>query len=333
MSQYRRILVIASARLQRTPALDRGIELALATGAHLDLVLFDYHLGIAAMSALQPAAMLFAKTRYLAAGDGWLVDAAAYAADRGLKVKTQLIWGEPILDHIVDHVLHESYDLVVKDVSPDPRVAHQRLSTLDRALARLCPASLLLVRKSLHKRPERIVAAVDPGRSDHNTVGLDERVVREALALGYQCDATVHLAHVLCGMPEGVAVGAWYSEELVAEAYEAMHNRQREDYLHFAETHNVHADCRHLLSGDPASELVHFATNNQVDVVVLGAIYRKGFKRLLLGSTAERVLEDACCDVLVVKPDDFNQTLAHHYRLESADELLQHQLGQPENAH
>ena len=37
----------------------------------------------------------------------------------------------------------------------------------------------------------------------------------------------------------------------------------------------------------------------------LGAISRTGIKRLLIGNTAERVIDDLNCDVLVVKPQDF----------------------------
>jgi hypothetical protein len=37
----------------------------------------------------------------------------------------------------------------------------------------------------------------------------------------------------------------------------------------------------------------------------MGAISRSGLKRLLIGNTAERILDDLRCDVLVVKPPKF----------------------------
>jgi universal stress protein E len=41
------------------------------------------------------------------------------------------------------------------------------------------------------------------------------------------------------------------------------------------------------------------------DIVVMGAVSRSGLKRLFIGNTAERVVDDLGCDVLVVKPRQF----------------------------
>jgi hypothetical protein len=40
-------------------------------------------------------------------------------------------------------------------------------------------------------------------------------------------------------------------------------------------------------------------------IVVMGAISRSGYKRLLIGNTAERILDDLTCDILVIKPANF----------------------------
>ena len=56
-----------------------------------------------------------------------------------------------------------------------------------------------------------------------------------------------------------------------------------------------------LLEGDPAEEIVAYAADAKVDVIVMGTHGRSGVERLLMGSVAERVLRDAHCSVLVVK--------------------------------
>ena len=56
-----------------------------------------------------------------------------------------------------------------------------------------------------------------------------------------------------------------------------------------------------LLDGDPAGEIVRYAADAAVDVIVLGAHGRTGVERLLMGSVAEKVMRDAPCSVLVVK--------------------------------
>ena len=55
------------------------------------------------------------------------------------------------------------------------------------------------------------------------------------------------------------------------------------------------------LQGDPATEIVRFARDAGVDVIVMGTHGRTGLERLLMGSVAEKVLRDAPCSVLVVK--------------------------------
>jgi nucleotide-binding universal stress UspA family protein len=56
-----------------------------------------------------------------------------------------------------------------------------------------------------------------------------------------------------------------------------------------------------FLEGDAAGEIVRYATDAAVDVIVLGTHGRTGVERLLMGSVAEKVMRDAPCSVLVVK--------------------------------
>jgi nucleotide-binding universal stress UspA family protein len=57
----------------------------------------------------------------------------------------------------------------------------------------------------------------------------------------------------------------------------------------------------HLLVGNPAEEIVLFAEDHQVDLIVIGCHGRTGAKRLLMGSVAEAVVRKAACPVLTIK--------------------------------
>jgi nucleotide-binding universal stress UspA family protein len=54
-------------------------------------------------------------------------------------------------------------------------------------------------------------------------------------------------------------------------------------------------------SGVADAEIVTCARDEQVDLIVIGTHGFSGFKHLLLGSTAERVVRDAPCPVLTVR--------------------------------
>ncbi|WP_151525070.1 universal stress protein [Serinicoccus kebangsaanensis] len=54
--------------------------------------------------------------------------------------------------------------------------------------------------------------------------------------------------------------------------------------------------------GNPADELLATARQLEVDVIVIGLRRRSATGKFLFGSTAQRVLLEADCDVLAVKP-------------------------------
>lgn len=56
-----------------------------------------------------------------------------------------------------------------------------------------------------------------------------------------------------------------------------------------------------VLPGDAATEIALRARERGFDLVVLGTHGRKGLKRWVLGSVAERVVREAPCAVLVVR--------------------------------
>jgi nucleotide-binding universal stress UspA family protein len=58
----------------------------------------------------------------------------------------------------------------------------------------------------------------------------------------------------------------------------------------------------HALRGDAASTIVGLAEDIEADLVIVGTHGRRGLKRLLLGSTAEKVMREAGCPVLVMRP-------------------------------
>jgi nucleotide-binding universal stress UspA family protein len=56
-----------------------------------------------------------------------------------------------------------------------------------------------------------------------------------------------------------------------------------------------------LLQGDPAIEIVRYAADAGIDVIVIGTHGRTGRARQDMGSVAEKVMREAPCSVLVVK--------------------------------
>ncbi len=60
-----------------------------------------------------------------------------------------------------------------------------------------------------------------------------------------------------------------------------------------------------IRAGKPYMEILRFAWQNDVDLVVMGSHGYTGVKHMLIGSQTEKVVRRAHCMVLTIKPDDF----------------------------
>lgn len=62
-------------------------------------------------------------------------------------------------------------------------------------------------------------------------------------------------------------------------------------------------DVRHIQRGnDVAEDLIESAIESRADLIVIGLRRRSAVGKLILGSNAQRILLDAPCHVLAVKP-------------------------------
>ncbi len=74
------------------------------------------------------------------------------------------------------------------------------------------------------------------------------------------------------------------------------------DIAHAAQQAGIHTETMSLV-GKPHVVIVETAKDKGVDLIVMGAYGNTGLKRLLMGSTTEKVVELAGCAVLVAKKD------------------------------
>jgi len=56
-----------------------------------------------------------------------------------------------------------------------------------------------------------------------------------------------------------------------------------------------------VLKGIPYEEIIKFAGNEKIDIIVIGTYGRSGIDRFIFGSTAERVVRRAPCAVITVR--------------------------------
>jgi nucleotide-binding universal stress UspA family protein len=174
-------------------------------------------------------------------------------------------------------------------------VTHELLHTLDRPLLVVREHGRQALDASRnHLKLEKIVAACD--------FSADARLAMDyASSLAQEFQAELCLFHAL----EPVAYHDLTSrtKTLSMDLEKALHTaiEERLSALVDSET-KTWAKVRHAISaGKPPAEIVAFAEAEQADLIVVGSRGIGPVSRLLLGSTAERVVGLASCPVLVVR--------------------------------
>jgi nucleotide-binding universal stress UspA family protein len=57
-----------------------------------------------------------------------------------------------------------------------------------------------------------------------------------------------------------------------------------------------------ITKGKPFLEIIRFAKDTDIDLIIIGTHGRSGFEHIIFGSTAEKVVRKAPCPVLSVRP-------------------------------
>ncbi len=74
--------------------------------------------------------------------------------------------------------------------------------------------------------------------------------------------------------------------------------------------YGIGAQRVHLTVGRPTETLVEFTRDIGASLVVMGAVSKGALELLLIGNTAEKVLDDLSCDILVVKSEPLEARVA-----------------------
>jgi nucleotide-binding universal stress UspA family protein len=136
--------------------------------------------------------------------------------------------------------------------------------------------------------------------------------VRQGSVLAAAFDASLHLLHIATAPFSEPWAGYTPGAEFV-HIVRRLDAEGRQQLETMARSTGLRAEQVVLATawGDPADEILKYAREHAVDLVVCGTHGRRGFDRLIMGSVAERVLRLAPCPVLTVhgSPAVARQTL------------------------
>jgi nucleotide-binding universal stress UspA family protein len=142
----------------------------------------------------------------------------------------------------------------------------------------------------------KILVPVDFSRHSLETL-------RYATTLRNYFAASYVLLHVVAaGEAEAFATLGGESDEVQSRrAAEALAELEREAERRRQDVPSLELTCR-VVVGVPFKEICRLAEEENFQLIVIGTHGRTGLSHLLIGSTAERVVQHASCPVLSVKP-------------------------------
>ena len=124
------------------------------------------------------------------------------------------------------------------------------------------------------------------------------------LAKRYEADE-IHCVHVSDIPADLMATSAYYMTGPSEQFVEQVRAESRKSLEAFAQKNFPGVPVETVfLEGRPFAEIVRYASENQVDLIVISTHGRSGIKHALFGSVAEKVIRKAPCPVLVVKRDE-----------------------------
>lgn len=124
-----------------------------------------------------------------------------------------------------------------------------------------------------------------------------------ATELARQFGANLYMLHVLPEMtlPLPDSSDSWTAPDFALKArLEAAEHQMGIDLP--ADLVNESRITRKAVAGIVVEEIVKYATDHEIDLIVVGTHGRTGLFRFLLGSVAEKVVRLASCPVLTVHP-------------------------------
>jgi len=294
MSAKKILVVVDATTTDEQPVIGRAAWLAKKAGAALELFACDYDVEIDAgriatawipEPGTREELMLRHRRR--------LDELAAPLREQGLSVAVDVAWDYPLAHAIVRRATAERPWLVAKGTQHHTIIERTLLSNADWDLIRECPVPLLLVKPREIAAQPMVLAAVDPLNLHDKPAALDDAIYRFAAGLAENGDGTLHLVHA-SAPPAGVEIPVAAQSIVAAEHRKAVAT--------FVETHPVAGDNVHILEGLSHECLQRAAKQWAADFVVMGAVARRGIKKLLIGSTAARVLDRLPCDLVIIKP-------------------------------
>ena len=314
MKRFKNILYVNESEIDQDSALARAVALAQNNQANLTIVavippqIFKTGIG------LLPGQSITSKEQEsIIANHRLTLESMLQPYKQGLDIQLKVLVGKTFLE-VIRIVLKNNYDLVIKPAE-NPNWTQRLFSSDDLHLLRKCPCPIWIMKPPEKSNYSRIVAAVDfDPMNEAPNQNLNRKILEIAASLALSDFASLHIIHAWEAFAEKRILSRNVSSEIAAEYIKREHdyhqnwlNSLADDLIGWIgkDAYNYLSPSFDLTKG-PAKKMIAQRVSDLVaDLVVMGTVARTGIPGIIIGNTAETIIDQIACSVLAIKPDDF----------------------------
>ncbi|BCR05613.1 universal stress protein [Desulfuromonas versatilis] len=269
-------------------AMKRAISICQGHGAHLEAVHVIEEL---------PPAELLSLERSQEISRHQLLEELEKTGSGGVEGNCRVETGKVFVS-IIRSAREIPADLIVVGAHHNPSFRDHFLGTTAEKLVRKSPIPVLVTKQPPKSPYKRILVPIDFSDASMDALNM-------ALALAPQ--ASVELLHVYSFWGEGRLSMAAYGKDVLEQYRQEAQKMAKSSMKKFVEENDIALPpfSQHLRQGHAASEIIKFAKELDVELIVMGTTGRSGLRQVLVGSVTEHVLRAGPCDILTVRSPEF----------------------------
>jgi universal stress protein E len=310
MRRIDRILAVVDPTVETQPAAAKAARIARSCGAALDLFVCDFDPALTGEPFFDTDELRRLRAEFLEERAALVESLASELQAMGVQVDTHVHWDHPLHEGILRHIDAFAPDLVVKDTHHHTLIRRTLITNTDWHLIRSCRAPLLLAHSEPWPAEPLVLAALDPEHTAARPAELDRRLLESAALLAELLGGSLHAVHAFFPASLLAAVGALGGVPILTgdgtlELVQAERRRIGGLLQDLVEPMGLPPERVHVEQGSAVDVLPRIVRQLPAQIVVMGAVSRGRLERAMVGSTAERVLDQLPCDTLIVKPGAF----------------------------
>ncbi|WP_213607929.1 universal stress protein UspE [Pseudoalteromonas sp.] len=306
METIKRIIAVIDPTKDEQNALARSIDLAKKSGASITAFMTVYDFSYEMTTMLSGDEREAMRKAVLKDRELWLKDLVS--PYENININTQVIWHNRPYEAIINTVINDKYDLVIKGTHQHGALKAVIFTPTDWHLVRKCPTPVLFVKDMAWPANGNILAAVNAVSENEQHLSLNKRIIKDAQFLCELANAKLNLVNAYPATPVNIAIEIpEFNPGLYNESVKKHHIESTNE---LANTFNLTSEQCFIEEGLPEDVIPDVAKRLNSELVVIGTVGRTGLSAALVGNTAEHVIDSLDCDVLALKPDGYVSPLA-----------------------